>query len=80
MKRTLPCAVAAVIVSACAADGAQVATGEEQALRVSPTGSNMLRKESQLRSHGIQAYDKEAFDQSRRDPAPATAPSGGGPR
>lgn len=79
MKTLLLCAVAAVTVSGCAADGPQVAS-EETAIRVSPTGSNMLRKESQLRSHGIQAYDREAFDQSRRDPAPATAPAGGGPR
>lgn len=79
MKTMLLSAVAAVTLSGCAADGPQVAS-EETAIRVSPTGSNMLRKESQLRSHGVSAYDKEAFDPSRRDPPPATAPAGGGPK
>jgi hypothetical protein len=79
MKNVLLGLVAIAVLSGCAAAGPQVAS-DDASIRVAPTGSNMLRKESQLRSHGVTAYDKEAFDQSRREPAPATAPAGGGPK
>ena len=67
-----------VALCGCATGGPQVAS-DDASIRVAPTGSNMVRKDSTLRSHGITAVDREGMEEARRN-AIALPPTGGAAR
>jgi len=78
MKKLLLPLLCVAALCGCAAPEPMVA-GDEL-LRVSPTGSNILRRQPNAeRADGVTSYDREALEEGRRNAVPVS-PVGGGLR